>query len=61
MNDEVLFSINYPEIDCDCALVKLTWKGKTELNPKWPRTEYYKNFDDFKYYKMYQDKIEWET
>ncbi|MAQ75588.1 MAG: hypothetical protein CL613_04555 [Aquimarina sp.] len=61
MNDEVLFSINHPEIDCDFALVNLTWKGKIELNPKWPRTEYYKNFDDFKYNKMFPDKIEWES
>lgn len=59
-NDDVLFSIyNNKNIDFDFALVHLTWKQKQE-NDNYPRTEFYKDFDDFKYNKMTPDKIEWE-
>ena len=45
--------------DFDFALVHLTWKQKQEAG-NFPKAEFYKNFDDFKYNKMIPDKIEWE-
>ncbi len=60
MNDDVLFSIyNNKGSDNDLALVHLTWKQKQEKG-NYPKTEFYKDFDDFKYNKMIPDKIEWD-
>ncbi len=60
MNDDVLFSIySEKKQDYDFALVHLTWKQKQE-NENYPRTEFYKDFDDFKYNRMTPDKIDWE-
>nr|WP_319397638.1 hypothetical protein [uncultured Carboxylicivirga sp.] len=60
MNDNVLFSIHSSKnFDFDFALVHLTWKQKEEAG-NFPKTDFYKDFDDFKYNKMIPDKIEWE-
>ncbi len=60
MNDNVLFSIHSSKnFDFDFALVHLTWKQKQEAG-NFPKTDFYKDFDDFKYNKMIPDKIEWE-
>lgn len=59
-NDEVLFSIHSDKHnDYDFALVHLTWKQKQE-DYKFPRTQFYKSFDDFKSNKMTPDKVDWE-
>ena len=59
-NDDVLFSIN-PNKDTgyELALVHLTWSQKQE-NENYPKTELYKDFDDFRNNKMIPDSIEWE-
>lgn len=60
MNDNVLFSIhNNKNSEFDFALIHLTWKQKQETD-KFPKTELYRDFDDFKYNKMTPDKIDWE-
>lgn len=59
-NDDVLFSIySNKNLNFNFALVHLTWKQKQE-NDNYPRTEFYKDFDDFKYNRMTPDKMEWE-
>ena len=60
MNDNVLFSIHSNKnSDYAFALVHLTWKQKQEAE-NYPKTKFYKDFDDFKYNKMTPDKIDWE-
>lgn len=61
MNDAVLFAMYRPQSEFDFVVVHLTWKGKLESDPKWPRAEYYKSFDDFKHKRMFPDKLEWES
>ncbi len=59
-SDDVLFSIySDRNLDYDFALVHLTWKQKQEID-NYPITEFFKDFDDFKYNQMTPDKIEWE-
>jgi hypothetical protein len=58
-NDDVLFEIKKPHFDKQFAIVHLTWTGKEEQEG-YPNTEFYSDFDDFKYSRMYADKDEWE-
>lgn len=61
INDAVLFAMHKPQSEFDFVVVNLTWKGKLESDPKWPRAEYYKSFDNFKRKRMFPDKEEWES
>jgi hypothetical protein len=58
-NDDVLFEIRKPNFEKRFALVHLTWIGKKE-SAGYPRTTFYSDFDEFKYSRMYPDKIDWE-
>ncbi|WP_090249825.1 hypothetical protein [Lishizhenia tianjinensis] len=59
-NDNVLFSIHSSKnVDFDFALVYLTWKQKQKVG-NFLKSDFYKDFGDFKYNKMIPDKIEWE-
>lgn len=57
--DDVLFRIDKTGLDSKFAVVHLTWKSRKE-NPGYPSTKLYKDFDDFKYNRMREDKLEWE-
>lgn len=61
MNDDVLFAIYDSKLDYDFVIVHLTWKRGKEKNPNWPIINYCKDFDEFKYKKMFPDKVEWES
>ncbi len=61
MNDDVLFAIHNPKLDYNFVIVHLTWKGEKERNSNWPSTDYYKDFEEFKYKKMFPDKVERES
>lgn len=58
-NDDVLFEIRKPKFDKQFALVHLTWTSKKEKEG-YPNTTFYRDFDEFKYPRMYADKAEWE-
>ncbi|MCR8558753.1 hypothetical protein KXD93_13935 [Mucilaginibacter sp. BJC16-A38] len=58
-NDDILFVSRKKEIDTQFAVIHLTWKGSTEKK-NFPVTTFYKDFDEFKYLKMYPDKVDWE-
>ncbi|WOI23606.1 hypothetical protein [Nonlabens ulvanivorans] len=57
-NDDVLFEIKNANLDKRFALVHLTWTGKKEKEG-YPITTFYKDYDEFKYSKMYPNKVEW--
>lgn len=58
-NDDVLFVVRKGEFDKQFAVVHLTWKGKIE-SKDFPTVQFYNDFDDFKYSRMYADKADWE-
>ena len=58
-SDDVLFRINKAEFANDFAVVHLTWKGKRE-SPGYPKFILYKDLDEFKYLRMFPDKVDWE-
>lgn len=58
--DNILYEIHNQEIEKRFALVHLTWSGKPE-SEKFPMTELFTDLDEFKYLRMYPDKIEWEN
>lgn len=58
-NDDVLFEFKNTNLDKRFALVHLTWTGIKEREG-YPITTFYTDFDEFKYSKMYPDKVEWE-
>lgn len=58
-NDDVLFVVRNQDFDKQFAIVHLTWKGKKEVEG-FPATNFYKDFEEFKYLRMYPDKAEWE-
>ncbi|EHQ26120.1 hypothetical protein [Mucilaginibacter paludis] len=58
-NDDVLFVTRKQNYNKQFAVVHLTWRGAKEI-ATYPRVEFYDSFDDFKYNRMYPDKIEWE-
>ena len=58
-NDDVLFSVNRPDLIKEkFVVVHLTWTGIHEANG-FPRLRYYKTFDDFKRIRMIPDSKEW--
>ena len=57
--NDVLFEIKKPSFEKNFALVHLTWTSKKEKEG-YPKTTFYTDFDDFKYSKLYPDKVEWE-
>jgi len=58
-NDDVLFAVRKPKFEHQFAVIHLTWKGKKEES-SFPEAEFYNDFDEFKYLRMYPDKAEWE-
>lgn len=60
-NDDVLFEVRNNESEYSYAVVHLTWSNKPEKSVLYPSTNYYKDFDEFKYFKMYPDRNEWES
>jgi len=58
-NDDVLFVTRKTGFDQHFAIVHLSWKGSKE-NQFYPGTTFFKDFDEFKYLKMFWDKVEWE-
>lgn len=58
-NDDVLFVTYNQTSDNGFAVVHLTWSGKKEYKD-YPRTHFYKDFDDFKTQQMDIDISEWE-
>jgi len=59
-NDDVLFEIKQANRDEKFVISHLTWIGKKEKEG-YPRTEFFKDFDEFKYLKMNPDKMDWES
>lgn len=57
--DDVLYRIEKKGAEETFAVVHLTWRGEQEA-PGYPLTEFFKSFDEFKYFRMYPDKAEWE-
>jgi len=57
--DNILFEIHSKVLEQQFALVHLTWSGKSE-SINTPQTELFANFDEFKHFRMYPDKLEWE-
>ena len=59
-NDVVLFSINKEgENKYEYAVVHLIWTGSI-ADDKYPRIEFFKDFDHFLYDRLYPDKADWE-
>lgn len=58
-NDNVLFITRKSKYNKDFAVVHLTWKGSKEFKG-YPMLEFYEDFDEFKYKRMYPDKVDWE-
>jgi len=58
-SDDVLFRINKQGFDKQFAMVHLTWRGYKE-DEGYPKVQLYKDYDDFKYSRMYPDKADWE-
>lgn len=59
--DDVLFEIAGENKEYNFAVVHLTYKGKLEVSNRWPTTDFYNGFDEFKYFRMFPDKAEWES
>jgi hypothetical protein len=51
--DDILVAIN-PNL-CECAQVRLTWSGKTEMNPEVPNMELQATFQDWVQERMLPD------
>ncbi|MFT6442665.1 MAG: hypothetical protein ACJASQ_000439 [Crocinitomicaceae bacterium] len=58
-NDDVLFEINKAGDNEKFAVTYLTWSGRKE-SEGYPITNFFKDFDEFKYLRMNEDKIDWE-
>lgn len=58
-NDDVLFAVRKNGVDKKFAVIHLTWKGKKEVE-NFPGADFFVDFDEFKYLRMYPDKAEWE-
>ncbi|MGN7783672.1 hypothetical protein ACTJIJ_04070 [Niabella sp. 22666] len=58
-SDDILFEIDSRSIKKRFAIVHLTWLGKPE-KPGFPTTTLYNDYDEFKYFRMYPDKANWE-
>ena len=44
-SDDILIELD-PHL-CECAVVHLTWSGRTEMQPGFPQTELFTTFSDF--------------
>jgi len=58
-NDDVLFITRKRNYHKQFAVIHLTWSG-TKENYNYPHVKFYDSFDDFKYNRMYPDKVEWK-
>lgn len=58
-NDDVFFVTNNQNSDNGFAVVHLTWSSKKEYK-NYPRTDFYKYFDDFKTQRIDIDISKWE-
>jgi hypothetical protein len=58
-NDDVCFVTNNQNSDYCFAVVHLTWSSNKEYKD-YPRTNFYKDFNDFKTQRMNNDISEWE-
>ena len=54
--DDVLFFL--PDNPSPLAVVRLTWTGKRETNPKWPHTTFYSSLFDWVARRMMPDHQE---
>lgn len=59
-NDDVLFEIQNTKREDKFVLVHLTWTGNKEQKG-CPRTEYFKDYNEFVTLRMIPDKIAWES
>ncbi|WP_316789631.1 hypothetical protein [Pedobacter frigoris] len=59
-NDDVLFITKRSDDDEKFAVVHLTWKKAKEVD-NYPHIQFYDSFDEFKYNRMYPDKVDWES
>lgn len=60
-SDDVLFQIkNKKDPQNSFAVVHLTWLGEQEHNLNFPLLTFYESFDEFKFYRLYPDKVAWE-
>jgi len=59
-NDDVLFVTHNQNSDNGFAVVHLTWTSKKE-HKNYPRTDFYKDFEDFRRQRMDIDISEWEN
>jgi len=55
--DDVLFIL--PDNPSPLAVVHLTWKGKREKDPEWPRTTFYSSLEDWIENRMKPDHYEY--
>jgi len=59
-NDEVLFTLKKEnESKFEYAVINLTWKQKIEKNDKFPRVDFFENFNDFIESRLLPDNEEW--
>lgn len=58
-NDDVLFEVG--DTDFKYAAVHLTWAQKTSGDPKYPRTETYKNWQELYETRIVIDHQDWEN
>lgn len=58
-NDDVLFATRKNGIGKNFVVLHLTWKGKKEIDT-CPSPDFFTDFDEFKFLRMYPDKVEWE-
>ena len=59
-NDDVLFEIKQVNGNEKFAISHLTWSGKKEQD-EYPKTEFFKDFNEFKIAKMNPDRIDYEN
>lgn len=59
-NDDVLFVVKKGKFDKKFAVVHLTWRDSMD-SKKFPITQFYNDFDDFKSSRMYADKADWQN
>lgn len=58
-NDDVLFVARKQGFDKKFAVIHLTWKRNKEVDG-FPYTKFYVDFNEFKHFRMYPDKADWE-
>lgn len=58
-NDDVLFATRKKGFEKNFVVLHLTCKGKKEVD-NCPSPDFFTDFDEFKFLRMYPDKAEWE-